>query len=796
LLGQWHLIGKLLETIVQTACGAVVSEATTATIGRLKTIRFSDELPANEHLRRAIASSHVEALRFVISDFEASAKSDTPRYATLIPALRATVGQSFNIFLDPTKVEANFSEKESFRVFDVLMGVQFLDEQQSPQSDRLRDGAWNALIKAAKLTKDAPLYDFQQAFNDPVRGYLPSLAHCFRDKLKSPQSQVFQMATILALARLSEPRPTESEAGRSAAEVGTAGEIEDLMRQLIEEKWPAIDNRLAQLQGAVDRLRNALVLDGSAIIWWPRLPESILPKSEVDGFKFDYALDPLHGRDRELFELEQDFLLPPQPAERLDPLSAFRWDVLCGPAGSGKSRFAMELVQRVRDYWPLSGFLTRQRLADVDRWAQQIEQPAFFVIDYAGAKPHVAEFLQVLARRSMSGHLTHPVRVLLVERSASDPTILQLLEAEPAVKLTGPESAERFRSLEPLTNTDIVALMRRRLAPADSSAHTDEQLLAKLTKFDEKRRPLFATIVAHAIDRKILPEIEGDGSAETARWKLFGDLLKYWRANSWLRHVRGSQAPDHAHQTKLANDCRLAALSTLMQGIATFEYEAMRSSRLWPDLARALPELDEPTQREVEHIVGGSFADTDSMMMFGPLEPDLIGERFAMEIIGSDIMHRDKLLEVAWDVAPWQTAGFASRCFQNYPEATRRLGFLLPPRLTPHAAAAKSALVNNLIAEYAERHMDETPSLAEQEFVIELYDLFGADLLEAALTEPELARQVAAATSQAVTLLARAVNRKIKITVQPPGPLVEIESQDRRALFNARAKGSDPDVIH
>jgi hypothetical protein len=127
-------------------------------------------------------------------------------------------------------------------------------------------------------------------------------------------------------------------------------------------------------------------------------------------FIYSARMLPFLGRDAEI-NILGDFLgSPGQP---------FRWTVMHGSGGVGKSRLALELCLAVRNEWH-AGFLPRDgQEPDWGRWQPQL--PTLIVIDYAARDTdRVGPIVRALAGRGVADgtlRLAAPVRILLVERT-------------------------------------------------------------------------------------------------------------------------------------------------------------------------------------------------------------------------------------------------------------------------------------------------------------------------------------------------------------------------------------------
>jgi hypothetical protein len=135
----------------------------------------------------------------------------------------------------------------------------------------------------------------------------------------------------------------------------------------------------------------------------------LLPTGEATRLVFSARSMPVIGRDDEMLAL-RDFLKDDR---------AFSWWLLTGPAGSGKSRLALELCLEQKagkeEVWH-TGFLDEQRLLGFDWVSWQPDRSTLMVADYALTSAKVlGAAVQRLAERRDLGHR---VRLLILERKA------------------------------------------------------------------------------------------------------------------------------------------------------------------------------------------------------------------------------------------------------------------------------------------------------------------------------------------------------------------------------------------
>jgi tetratricopeptide (TPR) repeat protein len=121
---------------------------------------------------------------------------------------------------------------------------------------------------------------------------------------------------------------------------------------------------------------------------------------------------PLVGRESEIADLEK-FL-------EVDPLHPIRVRVMTGGGGSGKTRLALELCDRIKANWN-AGFVTSTALerffkqSNASDWGWQ--RPTLLVLDYAAS--HAAILHDWLAELIDRAAPSHPLRILLLERHAN-----------------------------------------------------------------------------------------------------------------------------------------------------------------------------------------------------------------------------------------------------------------------------------------------------------------------------------------------------------------------------------------
>jgi tetratricopeptide (TPR) repeat protein len=284
--------------------------------------------------------------------------------------------------------------------------------------------------------------------------------------------------------------------------------------------------------------------------------------------------------------------------------------VIGGRGGSGKTRLAVELCQRVRARDWLCGLLSRITEPETLEALVNVPTARLVVVDYAESR---AEHLELLLPLLAAGATQEqPVRVLLLVRAGarrtadwteglrnrSDRLDALLDECEVRVLEDMPlETAERYK----LFSAAAGAFADRAdppLVPPDPPDVLDQAVF---------NSPLLVVIAAYLA-------VHGDAAVPSTRAALLGEVLaheqRYWRASA------GDLFSDEVLPR------RVVGLATLAG--AESEAAATELLRLVPDLADATAERRASLARWAHGLYPGP-------KWWNPLEPDLVGERLVAD---------------------------------------------------------------------------------------------------------------------------------------------------------------------
>ncbi|WP_339776902.1 hypothetical protein [uncultured Thalassospira sp.] len=398
---------------------------------------------------------------------------------------------------------------------------------------------------------------------------------------------------------------------------------------------------------------------------WP--PEVLSPKGAFDRVKYTSGLDQLYGRDKEITLLHQfagDLSL-------CGRLFNFRWMLLTGDGGTGKTRLAYDFTRKHlnQHIWD-AGRLSIDDLPgfnDLEKWRPR--QPTFIVIDYVSGHPEkTGKLLRILARKA--AHYDFPVRVLLLERKADENWLGKMLPEDgdkPMVMnhIFGHED-EKGRIIPPVDATAIKKMMKERFAKAGQTPPDDALLLAAAQRVDTRPhdanlpRPLFALATAEAM----MAEAEKEPEAQPDFAKIAALLNQEDVLAGMLRreeHTRWQPAAPNDGGGTLTRYKLALALATLTKGLDLNDLDTKQED--YGPFARHLPDPPPDHHQGMISALGGSHT------FLPPLEPDIMGEFFLAETLLNDISrHRHSFLSATLEKGHIEPLITLLRLQQDFPQ--------------------------------------------------------------------------------------------------------------------------------
>ncbi len=329
-----------------------------------------------------------------------------------------------------------------------------------------------------------------------------------------------------------------------------------------------------------------------------------------------------------------------------DPQRRFRWLLISGAGGMGKSRLALELVLAQTSGWWNAGFLDPEQKLAPDWALWQPRLPTLMIVDYAGRKPDlIASMLKGLAEREPPNLLRYPVRVILIERNAKGPWLDVITRAS---RLVAGETARSDLALEPIA--DVWPIFEHVLGEDRAATAGRDMTLKRLCEIDQDQRPLFAHLMADAMRN----------GRDVRRWDrtaLLSDVIERERHHFWLPAARLTGLGDRP--VDILKEERALALATMV-GTTAVPLTRSELKSCWSPL---LPAWDV----DRHPLMFAAMTGTDAVNVIRPLEPDIIGEFFSLEAL-SNLSDTDatSLIQLAWHIRPDQASRFVSSCAADF----------------------------------------------------------------------------------------------------------------------------------
>jgi len=355
----------------------------------------------------------------------------------------------------------------------------------------------------------------------------------------------------------------------------------------------------------------------------------------------------LTGRDDFLGALS-DFSAPDQD-------TPFKWQLITGGAGSGKTRLAKHFCQRLNSDGWTAGFL-KGGLAAALTWIAN-PQPAprdgnglFIVVDYCAAKAQdIHDFIGGVASLTTST----PIRLLLLERTHQDRWYQQTLlaggdwrAAVAATKYSDPMGLDQQTMavdtvIWPLAEDYIGKVSR--LSKQPPATITASEFSEALERADPDLRPLSIMLVADHF---------AHGGDTTSR-NLSGFLDSYLNRN---REKYWAGIDEHYFH--------LLCLATLCQGIKLEHLKTLSADEKNLFLAAGSSRFDHKPYETLSAAAADEF--------LAPLKPDLIGEYFVLDWLARKHNRQNDLISTFADTASrfslTDTLFFIDLCSEDFAE--------------------------------------------------------------------------------------------------------------------------------
>ncbi|MEU0368788.1 tetratricopeptide repeat-containing serine protease family protein [Streptomyces sp. NPDC006283] len=415
----------------------------------------------------------------------------------------------------------------------------------------------------------------------------------------------------------------------------------------------------------------------------------------------DVEVVPFHGRADLLASLESWCLEP----------GSFSTRLLVGGGGEGKTRFGVELCHRLRAQGWVAGRLAEDAPAETLKALEQLSHPLLLVVDYAETRK---EELHALA--SHLGHPMHPVRLLLLARSAGD--WLAQLAMSPNLSSLVAVPVEHLKPLE-VTPAGRVAVWRGAvgsLADALSSLSDYRDVPWRTVRDEVALRPALGTggtddrsvLALHMNALAALLEAGSPLASPTTRTE---DVLLLHEQHYWEKAAK-------TRGLTLLTTTRRHAVASASAWSATDETEALLV------LGRVLGLRDLGEDRSVEAARWISDLYRTSSHFWATLQPDRLGEH----LIGAVLEQQPQLLHDAANVATGRQINHLLTVLARAEVRHRHVADVLADLIKGHVARFGVAAVT-VIAETE----NPGPLVSAVDGVLAEPDALSLDMLEALL---------------------------------------------------------------
>ncbi len=646
-------------------------------------------------------------------------------------------------------------------------------------------------------------------FNDSQAGW-PYLFRFYLAEEIKDNNRFRHIATALQLSEIGQKFDSMSAAATMREQM-TQSLLTNIDSQLID-LWTNINGKFKELnskqdeqwQNLLKRLDSCVRKDLPANDFgdWVREFEST-NTNDAAGIHFTNRSDAFLGREDELKKICSALL------KKNSGRPCFRWLAVCGDAGVGKSRFALEFLREFgeKSQWYYVGSLrSPSKNDDLENIA--LRGPALIVADYAGSIDRLPDLFREFADRDARGQLYHDIRVLVLERRTNDQIFYRLnggigakdrgaeLVSKSEIMLPPEGSSNRVArlTLSAIEEDLLLQLMNQRIerareiAPSFSPRQEFDKktLLERLDYFDKDRRILFALITAEVLQSGTLcsdkvTSINGD-TPESRRIELALHFLN--KEQGTLHNVAEQIGINKELERRFRN---LAFLATITQGLPG---SFLQNDDIPNEVKVLLPsygefsEFDEfymrmslQTSVTSRRTISEENITFQSPSTIAGVQPDFLGEWF---VLSSLLEARESpvdeaallsLVNYAWELNPLKIAAFAKICFDEFPTRLRACQYLRYKRRANTRAEQEAVVVQmaGIVLSLLKAVYTGTPNLEQVQCAFDILDQIDAPLLELVECDQDgdIADAVETTVLQASNLINRTINPFTSRSIEP-----------------------------
>lgn len=372
----------------------------------------------------------------------------------------------------------------------------------------------------------------------------------------------------------------------------------------------------------------------------------------------------------------------------------FLWWVITGPAGTGKSRLALEICCEMSPVWH-AGFFSKTE--QFKGWAHfRPTRPTLIVLDYVASRAD--EIGDILLQVSQaSPHLPCAIRILLLERDKGTwlSEILKEGSQSESAKILEHLHDETVLNLEGLAVKDLVALAKEINSSIGKpwTPSIESEFKRRMQWFDSLGRPLFAMMAS-----------------------LFLDVVERGLNTSLLDKVLAKESGRRralvADPKQLPSLENLILLTTLVGGLVPRKdgFDFLKAT----DAKELLPDVSAIDLKSYCDLVS---APSNEPSLPG-MQPDILGERFVLnKITERHPLEQScrRLLLVAWAFQGAGLCDFIVRATLDFPHDPALAKLCDLPLDTPEMRTRWGRLVAEMV-----RVIGKSDSVLSQSMLIKL----------------------------------------------------------------------------
>ncbi|MEM7103019.1 MAG: tetratricopeptide repeat protein [Bacteroidota bacterium] len=336
----------------------------------------------------------------------------------------------------------------------------------------------------------------------------------------------------------------------------------------------------------------------------------------------------------------------------------FRWMILTGKGGTGKSRLAYEVCKTAESAGWHVGFFRYNNDENYSFNTFSSNKNTLIVFDYAGAGKNFDDAQNAIDNlNEISRKDPFPkVRFLLLERTFQDYQLADLNDELTRRNFFGVEGEKTPKpyNLEMLSDEENWEIIQQ---IGGEKANEKEDLLAQISKIDDLKRPLFIFMGAQAF--KESEDIKAWDKKDALAWYIRRLKDKYWRTHEWNEDNRDIDV-------EILNIIWLASIANYFTLTEIQDVFAADDGRYFEDCFSEIPKKG--FRRKLASLFYGVEDQTESKKYHG-LQPDLIAEYFILDHLrsrnGADYF--DELLEIAWRFFPERAWTMLAKAAEDFP---------------------------------------------------------------------------------------------------------------------------------